>query len=323
MRVTTFLLAGLALTAACRGGDGDGTDGTNTEDIVDTELLEQVGAEWQTKANLDNMTVELVTDARDCDVPRWWFAQPYNYNPETLKGDGIHMVDLSYPIDQFEENTPRIVMYNIEQDGTYTLAGLEWYFEPPGQEPLAEQPTLFGVPMDGMMEPHVPGRQQLHYDLHGWIWITSPDNDYGYFNAFNEAMEPPPFWWDYEPTVFDSFKFFDPTVREGLGYVMGDCADTEGVRYTNDALVGQLDPFAPDTLFYDVNGIWLGQQWTIHESEVTEVPTLHEQTFAGPDADGNYYLRTWMGSRVNPDGMFADSHRFVSCNEPAIPADCM
>ncbi len=320
MRMTTLLVAGITLTSlgACRGEEPE------EEVIVDVELVESVAALWREQANLETMTVETVTDARGCDVPKYWFASAYPYNPETMAGDGIHMVDMSYPIDQYEEERPRTVMFHINEQGGYELAGIEWYFEPPGQQPLDEHPTMFGgVPMDGMMDPHVPGMQALHYDLHGWMFITHPDNDYGYFNEFNLGQTPPEWYLTDELTVFDSYKFFDPGVRGDLGYVAGDCIESAGVPHTNDSLIGTMDPFAPDTLFTDVNGIWLGSQWTVPAADVTEPPVMHGQTFDGPDADGNYFHRSWFGARVNPDGVLAPEHRFVSCMEPAIPAECM
>ncbi len=303
---------------------GTSTSTSTTTTPVDFALLEQVAAEWEPLADLELLTGERFDDENGCSVPRWWHLSPYFYNAQTALGQGVHMIDLSYPVDQVEASRPRSIDYHLDDDGHYVLAGLEWYFEPPDHQPLEVQPTLFGVPMDGLMEPHVPGLQSVHYDLHAWVYLTSPDNEFGYFNPFNEAMETPDFYYDYEPVLYDSLKFTYAPIASDLGYVEVGCVDEAGVRWVNDSMTGALDPFLPDTLFYDVNGAFLGTQWTVPESStVDEAPTLFQQTFAGPDADGNYVLRAWAGERINPDGLFAAAHRFVSCDEPPTPPDCL
>lgn len=324
MRTTlTMGLVALAMSG-CRESGDDKRNGNSTDDYeVDIELVQTIADEWLPKSNLEGLIFEMVTDAAGCTLPKWAFFMPYLYNPETNKAEGMHMVDMSYPIDVVEENRPRILMYDVEDDGTYTPGGIEWYFEPPGGEPLAEQPTLFNIPMDGMMEPHVPGVQNLHYDLHGWMWVTHPDNKYGYFSAFNNAMEPPDWYFDMEASVFDALKFFSPQVRADAEYVVGDCVDGLGIAENNDAMLGLGDPYSPSTLYTDVNGIWVGSEFTVADDGSGVVPEMFGQQMYGPNEDGFYYIRTWMGSRVNPDGMFAEYHRFLGCSEPKVPVECI
>jgi hypothetical protein len=313
----------LLSAAACRGGDGDGTGTTTGGENFDEEALMQVMAEWENQ-DIAFRSTETVTDARDCEVDKWWFVSPYGYDPNTEKGDGIHLVDLSFPISEIDPSRPRIIMFQLGEQGEYIQVGLEWYYEPPGGEEAEEQPTLFGVAMDGMMDPHIPDRQQVHYDIHAWLWeYTSPDNEFGYFGLVNQGMTFPEWYRDYEGVIFDSFKFFDPGLRVELGYTEDlGCIESSGYALHNPAMKGALDPFMPDTIFVDQNGMWLGSEWTAAD-DGSGAPTLHGQTMSGPNADGDYYLRSWAGHRMNPNGFFGDTHGAFSCSDPVTPSECL
>lgn len=321
MRWTILASMTLLSAAACRGTEEE--PNTSTVYEFDEEALFAIEEEWRDQDMLFRST-ETVVDARGCDVDKWWFASPYSYDPNRLVGDGVHFVDLSFPIDEIDPSRPRIIMFQLEEDGAYTQAGLEWYYEPPGGQAAEEQPTLFGVPLDGMMDPHVPDRQSVHYDIHAWLWnYISDENTYGWFGLFNEAMTYPAWYKDFEPVMFDSFKFFDPGLRVDLGYTEDlGCTENEGYALHNPALKGMLDPMNPETVFVDQNGMWLGAEWTAAD-DGSGAPTLHGQVMHGPNADGDYFLRSWQGLRFNPDGFFADQHRAVSCSAPPTPAECM
>lgn len=310
---------------ACRGGT-ETTDHSHTDEAeIDLALVEQVTESYARYADIGVAAAEVTVDAAGCPAPMWVNTIHYAYDPVNLTAMGVHLIDPSYPIDQFEEQRARILIYDLTPTGQYELAGLEWYFEPPGGGELDELPTVFGVPMDGMMEGHTPA-QGMHYDLHGWLYKTSELNDYGLFNEFNEGYTVPDFWLEIEPSILASYQFYDPTTWATLGYTQGgacmegDAGDV-GVPLTNPDLVGDLDPFAPDTLLLDVNGLLLGIQWTVAD-DGSGPPTLFQQEMTS-DGNGNYVLRVWQGFRTNPLGFFAPTNPTFACDEPALPAECL
>jgi hypothetical protein len=79
---------------------------------------------------------------------------------------------------------PEILLYVKKPNGNWRLVGLEYYIE---ADQVSSRPSLFGVPFDGPFAPHHPG-QEVHYDLHVWLW---EDNPSGLFFPFNPTLDCP------------------------------------------------------------------------------------------------------------------------------------
>lgn len=316
------VMVGLALVG-CRRGVEDTGHMHHVE--VDLERIEEIADIYAKYEDINLLLQETITDMNGCVGPRWQNTIMYAYHPQNLHGMGVHFIDITYPMDSYDEEIVRIVLYDLNDKGEYELAGLEWYFEPPNGEALDETPTVFGIPMDGIMPGHTP-EQGYHYDIHGWFYKTHPDNQHGYFNEFNPGMRAPDWYYDAEPVLLDAFKFYDPTVAPALGYTtVGDCISTEagdaGIPITNDSLVGLADPFQPDTLLVDVNHLPMAIQWTVPDDGSGAPEPLLGQDWTLED--GNYVLRLWQGFRTNPLGMFGVTNPAFSCEEPQLPPQCM
>lgn len=116
---------------------------------------------------------------------------------------GTHYVNLGLAMDLVvNELTPEILLY-VDTDEGPKLVGAEYFMAaigtdgafvgplfamelPAGWIWLTPAPTLFGMPMDGPMEPHAEGAMPWHFDLHVWIWQGNPD---GMFAEFNPAAK--------------------------------------------------------------------------------------------------------------------------------------
>jgi hypothetical protein len=79
---------------------------------------------------------------------------------------------------------PEILLYVKKPNGKWQLVGLEYYIE---ADQVSSRPSLFGVPFDGPFDPHHAG-QEVHYDLHVWLW---KDNPSGLFFPFNPTLDCP------------------------------------------------------------------------------------------------------------------------------------
>lgn len=304
MRIATTLIASALLLGAC------GDRGTDTEHELDEELIAQIMEKYEPYDDISKMIEEVAEDVNGNVIPKWYNTHFYEYNRETLHGMGVHVLDITYDIQMYEEERPRILQYEYEEDGSYALAGLEWYFEPPGAEALPEQPILFGIPMDGIMKPHIQG-QTDHYDIHGFFWRPHESLKHNYFGEFTPSMAPASWWFDLEPALFSAFPLgdLDPAhyepAREGAGFpsTPGPCIEGAGFPLVHADRVGARDEVDFDTLLVAPDGLLLGVQWTYPDDGTGAPPPMFGQEFT--QEGDNWILRVWSGVVTNPDGLFA------------------
>lgn len=365
MRTPLMILTLSTLLGACGNGRSDfvPADLLRPDGGVQPNLerLQEVADMHAQYNDLGLLASQLVEDARGCVVPQYQNTLFYVYNvleaqlyfagqADTIPAMGVHVQDVTYDITQVLDERPRIYLYNLDEQGHYELAGLEWYFEPQDQNPLADVPVLFDVPMLGVMEGHIPG-QGFHYDMHAWPYgFTDLDrNLYGYFGENNFAMPPPDWYLEYEPTAFALFftfvlpgpYFVNPTAQaayspvdadgDGAPASPGDCVSAAegdiGYRYLNNspgaAEDDLIDPFAPEYLLYDGNGLAIGYEWSVPKSVMPSAPTLFQQSFYEDETGENWVLRVWWATRSGLAGIFEPAPLTFSCQEPAIPIECL
>lgn len=74
---------------------------------------------------------------------------------------------------------PEVLLYVPGADGRLQLAGVEYVKLDDDQDwETVEEPSVFGLPLDGPMVHGGP----LHYDLHVWIWRHNPDGTTAQWN---------------------------------------------------------------------------------------------------------------------------------------------
>jgi len=104
-----------------------------------------------------------------------------HYSGETKDGHmqypkgamGIHFVNSALFGRELDPMKPQVLLY--EPVGkTLRLVGVEWIV--PVAAGVAERPVIFGQPMQGPMEGHVPllPREFVHFDLHAWLFKDNP-----------------------------------------------------------------------------------------------------------------------------------------------------
>jgi hypothetical protein len=99
---------------------------------------------------------------------------------------GVHFLNgalIGKPLDAAH---PQALIYELHGD-TLKLAAAEW-FVPVAVS--AERPAVFGHPLDGPMDGHVPimPAELRHWDLHVWLWKANPA---GVFTPTNPAVTCP------------------------------------------------------------------------------------------------------------------------------------
>jgi hypothetical protein len=94
-------------------------------------------------------------------------AMGYHFENQALMTDGVLRAD-----------QPEILLYERKTNGKYSLTGVEYYVE---ADQTAVTPVLFGQAFQGPMPPHHPG-QEVHYDLHAWVWTDNPSGTFAQWN---------------------------------------------------------------------------------------------------------------------------------------------
>jgi hypothetical protein len=217
---------------------------------------------------------------------------------------------------EIDVDQPHVLMYQLEEDGTYTLAGVEWLVPTEG---LDEAPEQFGYPFDGPMPAH--GELPEHYALHAWLYIENPN---GMFTSYNSALVPPTWVDDMHATLGAAMLLGTDTEATAAGYMSNiDCIDDPdaggmGVHWVNPGIT-TLDPVQPQVLLFEDNGgtdTLVAVEWLVPTEGLTEAPVLIGQTFDGPmpahdDLPEHYALHMWL--KANPGGMFSPFNPTVGC----------
>lgn len=234
---------------------------------------------------------------------------------------GLPFVNLDVP--ELDPDEPQVLFYNLREDGTYELLGVEWLVHAEGRD---QPPSLFGKEFTGP----TPGETAFipeHYGLHVWLFDENPD---GLFAEYHTAADPPSYIEELE-AVWEAldpyFANADLAEQEG-GYRNTErCIETAdggyGVPFVNTAFDGTvLDE--PAVLLYRLTGTWnyqlLGAEWYVSAAEQSSPPSLLGQSFHGPmdghspefDQGSHYGLHAWLYT-ANPAGMFAPYNPMIRC----------
>lgn len=258
-----------------------------------------------------------------CEEPRWAALGVPLYD-DLQGGRGLTLMDRAAApqASTVQEGEPNQVTYHLDDDGHLHRAGAGWYGVvadtqgPPSLFDLSEEEAELAWQAD-------PGM----WWTHAWLWSPSPDSTLGWFGAFNEDLQAPTWYAAGAGALRDAALAFDPVLAANRNFppAVGACivgADGDvGYPRTSTNLVGQLDPSQPDTLLYDAGGRPLAVQWTWPDDGAPP-PDLFGLPLHGPDADGHYTLRAWVGERINPRGYFHPSLPSFSCAAPPPPPAC-
>ena len=93
------------------------------------------------------------------------------------------------------------------------------------------------------------------------------------------------------------------------------CIEGQGYHFINLDWIGTLDVKQPQLLVYAPDGRLVGLEWFVPGILVgDEPPTLFGQTFHYSSEGDFYFLHVWAWLH-NPNGMFADTHPRVHCDD--------
>ena len=234
---------------------------------------------------------------------------------------GLPFVKLSAP--ELDPSAPQVLFYNLLEDGTYELLGVEWLVS---AESTDSPPSMFGREFDGP----TPGETAFipeHYGLHAWLFQENPD---GLFSRYHAGASPPSFIEQLE-TVWDAL---DPYLSnkakavEDAGYADAEeCVETDdggyGIPIANTENEGTtLD--SPAVLLYRTTATWnfqmTGAEWYVPADERDSAPSMFGHEFHGPmeghspevDQGSHYGFHAWL-YLANPDGMFATYNPVLRC----------
>jgi hypothetical protein len=109
----------------------------------------------------------------------------------------------------------------------------------------------------------------------------------------------------------------DAALADGFVNTGLPCIEGQGYHYINFSRIGTLDVESPQLLVYAPDGQLVAVEWLIPASLTGGVPpTLFGETFHGPIPGDFFILHAWVW-RANPDGMFADTHPDIHCEDLA------
>lgn len=237
------------------------------------------------------------------------------------QGEGFLGVPFLNPdVSKVSADQPKLLYYNLADDGTYTLLAAGWAVSAKDRD---SPPSLFGKTFDGPYE----GGQYLprHYALVAWLFKENPD---GMFARYNPEVTPPA----YLDTLTKSWRALQPYISgmkaKEAGYtntekcVMGD-GGGYGVPFVNEDVSSPTDPTKPPVLLYRLTSSWgyrlLGAEWYVPVDQVESPPSMFGQEFTempghSPKMDQprHYGLHVWSFS-ANPKGLFEPYNPAIRC----------
>jgi hypothetical protein len=316
-RVRMGLLGGLAMGIGCGAQpvqpEVTAPAGVDARMVALAESLDGL-------TDLEAVANEVLVTPDGCEVRRW--TQVGIGVGPAFVGDGnagLTLQDRSVEYNGLilAEDAPEWLRFALAEDGKVERAGVSWRFM--GDE----APDLFDdVGTDiWVREPYMSD-----WLLSAWLWVTSPDNHLGWFGMSNAAMEGNPAWlWENREAVVYSIDNLQTAFGGGTSAVpLGACIEGADGDVGHPQIVGQvgtLDVNAPDTHIRDAAGQPLAVQWTWPD-DGGPPPSLFGRPLDGPDADGNYFRRMWLGYRLNPRGIFHPSLPEFSCADPPPEPEC-
>jgi hypothetical protein len=240
------------------------------------------------------------------------------YAADANGGIGIHFVNPDAL--GIQADRPNILLYNLEEDGTYTLGAAEWIVPITWVE---EAPVLFGRTFDGPILAHHDDMVD-HYELHVWLFEDNPN---GLFALSNPSLSPPSYWEDLEVSYNAIQKYVDPDQALADGYVSSSLcvADSDGagmgIHFVHhDA--GYLDPAHPNVLIYQPGPAGkltlAAAEWQAPADIFGAAPTMFGRSMDGPYHGDNemkqhYELHAWLFA-ANPNGIFHPFNPMLSCD---------
>ncbi|HEX8701157.1 MAG TPA: hypothetical protein VF815_20195 [Myxococcaceae bacterium] len=178
----------LTLAAAAAFGLGCGSEDTLPELVLGEEELVNAAINglkgdaavqwWKVREELNKY--------KDVDVARADGYIPVSPCEEIpgQGGMGIHFLNPALGGDLVSDPfKPEILLYVPDEEGGFTLAGVEYFQADVGQP----APSLVGQTFDGPMTGHSP-EMPIHYDLHVWLYRY---NDTGLFSIWNPRLTCP------------------------------------------------------------------------------------------------------------------------------------
>lgn len=233
---------------------------------------------------------------------------------------GLPFVNLDVP--ELEPEQPSVLFYDLRDDGTYELLGVEWLVRAGSRD---SPPSMFGKEFHGP----TPGETEFipeHYGLHAWLFNENPD---GLFAPYHSGVNPPSFIDDLERAWEALTPYYSNEAKaEEVGYVNTEkCIATEdggyGIPFVNTDYAG-TELVKPAVLMYRITQTWgygvMGAEWYVPADSTDSPPSLFGQEFYGP-IDGHspkseqpkhYGLHVWMFA-ANPEGMFARYNPAIEC----------
>jgi hypothetical protein len=166
------LVIGATVVGATANAAGDTEDGHRR----DVQRARQATAKYH---DLNRAIADGYAKAGECVVdPAGTGTMGYHYIDPELESDPAVSV-----------TKPEGLLYLPDEDGEMQLVAVEYIRVDADQDLNTDddRPFLFGLPFDGPMLGHGPGRP-IHYDLHAWIWKHNPN---GMFAQYNSALSCP------------------------------------------------------------------------------------------------------------------------------------
>lgn len=102
-------------------------------------------------------------------------------------GMGVHFLNFQYVGPKLDPTKPQVLIYQPVGNKLHLIAA-EWFM--PVEVAGGTVPTVFGKPLEGPMEGHMPLMPEglHHYDLHVWLWKQNPA---GVFSPTNPNVKCP------------------------------------------------------------------------------------------------------------------------------------
>jgi hypothetical protein len=169
------LVVGAAVVGATANAAGD-SGATTTASRDDVVRVKQATDKYH---DLNVALADGYTKAGECVV-----------DPAGTGTMGYHYVNLAMESDPaIDLEKPEAMLYIPNDQGDLELVAVEWIRDDADQDLNTDEdrPFLFGLPFDGPMLGHGPGRP-IHYDLHAWVWRNNPS---GMFKQYNPAISCP------------------------------------------------------------------------------------------------------------------------------------
>lgn len=277
------------------------------------------GTTPEEKARGHRESLSKYTDVAHALQDGYQMSTPYVRTDEGVLG--LQIFNLEVP--KLDPEKPPVLFYNLLEDGTYELMGVEWLVP---AESTNSAPTMFGKKLRGPTSGETAFIPK-HYGLHAWLFDENPD---GLFARYHGGVEPPP----YISNLETAWNALTPYYANGAkAEKEADYTNTEkcieksegsyGIPFVNTDRVG-AHLRKPPILMYRLTSTWnyqmMGAEWYVSADSTDSPPTMFGQRFHGPmeghspkiNQGEHYGLHAWLFT-ANPKGMFARYNPRINC----------